>query len=221
MNRNLITLFIVIAAGLLLARIALYTPQADKAVAEPPVALQPLLLPEPRPLKAFALSDHNGQPLGLEQLKGQWTFVFFGYTHCPDICPTTLGVLKGVAMKLDAEPLPGKTRFLFVSVDPKRDTLPHLKDYIGYFHKDFVAATGERKAIDNLARQLGAMYMFGGDTEGDEYIVNHSASVALVNPQGQWVARINPPHGQTISPRLPATSRLLTTTELSGLTRHG
>ncbi len=194
MNRKLITLFIVIAAGLLLARIALYAPQAEKAVEEPPAALQPLLLPEARPLKPFSLTDHDGQPLGFEQLMDQWTFVFFGYTHCPDICPTTLGILKGVAMKLDAEPLPGSTRFLFVSVDPQRDTLPHLKDYIGYFHKDFIAATGGRAAIDTLARQLGAMYMFEGDTDGDEYIVNHSASVALVNPQGQWVARINPPH---------------------------
>lgn len=194
MNRNLITLFIVIAAGLMLARIALYGPEFEQTVAEPPVALQNILLPEARPLKPFALTDHNGQPLGLAQLKGQWSFVFFGYTHCPDICPTTLGTLKGVAMKLDAQPLPGKTRFLFVSVDPQRDTLPHLKEYIGYFHQDFIAATGERTEIDNLARQLGAMYMFEGDTQKDDYIVNHSASVALVNPQGQWVARFNPPH---------------------------
>lgn len=196
MKRNLITLLVVIAATLLLASVALYTPQPKlTAAVEPPPALQALLLPEPRPLKSFALTDHNGKPLGLEQLKGQWSFLFFGYTHCPDICPTTLGMLKGVATKLEATPeLNGDTRFLFVSVDPKRDTLPHLKEYIGYFHKDFVAATGERQAIDNLARQLGAVYMFEGDTERDDYIVNHSASVALVDPQGQWVARFNPPH---------------------------
>jgi protein SCO1/2 len=195
MNRKLLITSLVIVAALLLARIALYAPQPEPtAPAEPPPALQSLLLPEPRPLMPFALTDHNGEPLGLEQLKGQWSFVFFGYTHCPDICPTTLGMLKGVATKLDAAPLPGKTRFLFVSVDPKRDTLPHLKEYIGYFHKDFIAATGEREQIDKLARQLGAVYMFEGDTEGDDYIVNHSASVALVDPQGQWVARFNPPH---------------------------
>ena len=195
MNRNLITLFIVVAAGLMLARITLYTPEPEKGQTEPPVALQPLLLPEARPLKAFALKDHNGQPLGLEQIKGQWTFVFFGYTHCPDICPTTLGSLKGVANKLVAQPeISADTRFLFISVDPNRDTLPHLKEYINYFHKDFIAATGERQGIDQIARQLGAIYMFEGDTEGDDYIVNHSASVALIDPQGQWVARFNPPH---------------------------
>ena len=198
MNRSLIILFLVVAASLMLARIALYGPQVaneqSEKAAEPPVELQSLLLPEPRPLKPFSLTDHNGQPLGLDQLKGQWSFVFFGYTHCPDICPTTLGMLKGVAMRLEADPLPGRTQFLFVSVDPKRDTIAHLADYIDYFHKDFFAATGERKAIDTLARQLGAIYMFEGDTEKDDYIVNHSAGVALIDPQGRWVARINPPH---------------------------
>ena len=95
MNRNQLTFFIAIAAALLLVRIALYTPDTDKPVTELPQALQSLLLSEPRPLRDFALSDQNGQPLTLQQLKGKWTFIFFGYTHCPDICPTTLGTLKG------------------------------------------------------------------------------------------------------------------------------
>lgn len=198
MSRNLITLFLLTVAALLLVRISLYGPQEGEEPtqqsAEPPAELTNLLLPEPRPLKTFNLTDHTGQPLGLKQLKGQWSFVFFGYTHCPDICPTTLGILKGVAMRLEAEPLPGRTQFLFISVDPKRDDIPHLKNYIDYFHKDFVAATGDRKGIDKLARQLGAIYMFEGDTDGDDYIVNHSASVVLIDPQGRWVARINPPH---------------------------
>ncbi len=195
MNRNLLILFIVIAAGLMLARLSLYTLEPAQTVTAPPKALQSLLLPEPRPLKPFSLSDHNGQPMGVEQLKGKWTLVFFGYTHCPDICPTTLGMLKGVANKLEAQAEIGNdTRFLFVSVDPKRDSLPHLKEYIHFFHQDFVATTGERQEIDNLARQLGAMYMFDGDTEKDDYIVNHSTSVALTNPQGEWMARFNPPH---------------------------
>lgn len=196
MNRNLLPIFLAIVAALLLARVAFYTPQqAAQPRGEPPAALHNILLAEPRPLSDFTLRDHNGQPLGLAQLKGYWSFVFFGYTHCPDICPTTLGVLKGVATQLEAEPQFGAdTRFLFVSVDPKRDTLPHLKDYIRYFHPDFVAATGEQSSLDQLARQLGAIYMFEGDTGSSDYIVNHSASVALIDPQGEWVARFNPPH---------------------------
>lgn len=198
-NRRLITLFITIAAGLLLARIALYTPSPELEQAlqpnEPPAELRGIFLPEPRPLEDFSLSDHNGQPLGLEQFKGRWTFVFFGYTQCPDICPTTLGVLKGVAKKLKLRPkIAADTRFLFVSVDPKRDSISHLKDYIGYFDPDFVAATGKREEIDKLARRLGAIYLFDGDTNGDDYLINHGTSLALINPQGQWLARFNPPH---------------------------
>ncbi len=195
MNRNQLTLFMTLVAALAVVRIALYTPKPPTPYDNPPEALQELLLPEPRPLNEFALKDHNGQPLGLQQLKGKWNLVFFGYTHCPDICPTTLGMLSGVARKLQAQPeVMADTRFLFVSVDPKRDTLPHLKQYIEYFHKEFVAATGAREELDKLARRLGAIYMFEGDTDGDSYIVNHSASVALINPQGEWVARFNPPH---------------------------
>lgn len=197
MDKKLIlTLAAVIAAILLLVLVSHFTSQPTRApLAGPPQALQHLLLPEPRPLKPFTLTDHNGQALGLEQLTGHWTFIFFGYTHCPDICPTTLGMLKGVAGKLAQQPdFSKETRFLFVSVDPQRDTLPHLKNYITYFHPEFVSATGEQQNIDRLARQLGAVYMFEGDTTRDDYIVNHSASVALINPQGQWVARFNPPH---------------------------
>ncbi len=197
MNRNQITLFLAIVAALLLARVALWQNDSENEsrLPPPPEALQTLLLPESRALKDFALSDHLGKPFNLARLKGNWHLVFFGYTHCPDICPTTLGMLNGVSNKLKAQPkLAATTRFLFVSVDPKRDTPAHLKNYITYFDKDFIAATGQRDGIDALARQLGAVYMFEGDTESDNYIVNHSASVALIDPQGQWVARFNPPH---------------------------
>jgi protein SCO1/2 len=137
----------------------------------------------------------NGTPFDLNSLQEKWTFVFFGYTHCPDICPTTLATLKGTAMQLQQSPEDYRdARFVFISVDPKRDALAHLKEYIGYFHPDFLAATGDRAQIDALVRQLGAIYMFDGDTAGDDYIVNHSASIALIDPQGNWVGRFNPPH---------------------------
>jgi protein SCO1/2 len=104
-------------------------------------------------------------------------------------------MLKGVMKRLEEQPeISTTSRVIFVSVDPKRDTLPHLKEYIGYFHPDFTAVTGEQQELDNLTHQLGAMYMLDGDTTGNDYIVNHSASVALIDPQGRWVARFNPPH---------------------------
>jgi protein SCO1/2 len=161
----------------------------------PPAELESVILSEPRPLEPFTLVDHDGKSLTPEQLKGHWTLLFFGYTHCPDICPTTLAVLKGVAQKLESDPeLTASTRTLFVSVDPKRDTPEQLKQYITYFNPAFVAATGSRNEIDNLTMQVGAVYMFEGDTSRDDYIVNHSATILLIDPQGRFYARFNAPH---------------------------
>ena len=164
----------------------------------PPAGLDSVILSEPRPLEPFTLVGHDGKSLTLENIKGHWTLLFFGYTHCPDICPTTLAVLKGVAQKLDSDPeLAASTRTLFVSVDPKRDTPEHLKQYITYFNPAFMAATGSRDEIDNLTMQVGAIYMFEGDTSGDSYIVNHSATILLIDPQGRLYARFNAPHTPT------------------------
>ena len=160
-----------------------------------PPELANVLLPEARDLGPFSLTDMDGKPFDLPRLQGKWSFVFFGYTHCPDICPTTLSTLKGTAKQLQQSQGNYKdTQFVFISVDPKRDSLAHLKQYVNYFHPDFLAATGDKAQIDALARQLGAIYMFDGDTSSDDYIVNHSASVVLIDPQGRWVGRFNPPH---------------------------
>ena len=161
----------------------------------PPAELESVILNEPRPLEPFTLADHDGNALTPEQLKGHWTLLFFGYTHCPDICPTTLAVLKGVAQKLESDPeLAASTRTLFVSLGIDRDTQEQLKRYITYFNPAFVAATGSRSEIDNLTTQVGAVYMFEGDTSRDDYIVNHSATILLIDPQGRFYARFNAPH---------------------------
>lgn len=161
----------------------------------PPVELENVLLAEPRPLQPFTLIDQEGAPLTLEQLRGHWTLLFFGYTHCPDICPTTLAVLKGAVQRLAGDPaLVASTRTLFVSVDPQRDTPAQLKQYISYFNPTFMAATGSKEEIDNLTQQVGALYMFEGDTRSDDYIVNHSATILVIDPQGRFYARLNAPH---------------------------
>ncbi len=169
--------------------------QQNEPLPPPPEALNAVLLPEYRVVTPFQLTGGDGQPFDLSSLEGKWSFIFFGYTHCPDICPTTLAMLRLVAKELQQTPAYYQdSQFLFVSVDPKRDKLANLKQFVSYFHPDFKTATGEKSEIDNLARQLGAVYMFDGDTNGDDYIVNHSATVVLIDPQGRWVARFNPPH---------------------------
>jgi len=191
-SSKLLIAFIAIAAAA--SAIAVWKLHSDKPRL-PPAELESVILSEPHALQPFTLTDHEGKPLTLESLKGHWTLLFFGYTHCPDICPTTLSVLKGVFQKLDSDPeLTTTTRTLFVSVDPKRDTPEQLKQYIAYFNPAFIAATGTRNEIDNLTTQVGAVYMFEGNTSRDDYIVNHSATILLIDPQGRFYARFNPPH---------------------------
>ncbi len=169
--------------------------QQEKPLPPPPAELNAVLLPEYRQVTPFQLIGGEGQTFDLSNLEGKWSFIFFGYTHCPDICPTTLAMLRLVAKNLQQTPAYYQnSQFLFVSVDPKRDKPANLKQFVSYFHPDFRTATGEKNEIDNLAKQLGAVYMFDGDLNSDDYIVNHSATVVLIDPQGRWVARFNPPH---------------------------
>ncbi|WP_298721762.1 SCO family protein [uncultured Oceanisphaera sp.] len=148
-----------------------------------------VLYPEPRALKAFELTDADGQPFTEQSLLEHWSLVFVGYTHCPDICPTTLSDLARIYPELTR--LSDKVQVVFVSADPARDTPERLKAYTGYFNPDFVAATADHERLTPAVQQLGLIY---GIFERDqtEYLVDHSASIALVNPKGQLHASFRP-----------------------------
>lgn len=161
-----------------------------------PRDLARVLIPEPRPLKPFKLAGADGQPLNLARLKGQWSLLFFGYTHCPDICPTAMGLLGEVFEILEKKP-DGGAKGIFVSVDPKRDTLELLKDYVGYFNPGFLGATGDEKAIEGFTRQMLAGYFIHPpeDPEDPEsYLVSHTSAIYLVGPQGRLLGAFRPPH---------------------------
>lgn len=149
-------------------------------------------LASPRTLTAFELTVHDQKPLNIERLKGKWTLLFFGYTHCPDICPTTLTELAQTAQQLEPAVLKD-TQFVFVSVDPRRDTPESLAGYVGYFNEHFLGATGSIEALAVLARQLGAKFSLGTNPAG-EPIVNHSSTVLLIDPQVRYYARLKAPH---------------------------
>ncbi len=160
-----------------------------------PPELQGVLRPGPQPLQAFELTDQQQQPFSLEQLQGKWSFVFFGYTYCPDICPTTLSTLTGVAWKLRNDPQDlADTQVIFVSVDPQRDTPDVIAGYLKYFDESFQGITGTQGDIENLARQFGAGYMNEPETTPGQYLVSHTSSIFLVDPQGQLIASFSPPH---------------------------
>jgi protein SCO1/2 len=185
------TLVIFLFWGLLLAAV-FYWMLPDKTV---PPELQGVLRPEPRPLQAFELSDQYRQPFNLERLKGKWSFVFFGYTYCPDICPTTLSTLTGVVKQLQNDPQGlSNIQVVFVSVDPQRDTSDVLEGYMKYFDESFQGVTGSQQDIDSLTRQFGAGYMKEPETTPGQYLVSHTSSIFLVDPYGQLLAAFSPPH---------------------------
>ncbi len=195
MERSRFFIILGVLAVLIVGGVSFSLWQQKKPLPPSPAELNAVLLPEYRQVTPFQLTDGDGQTFDLANLEGKWSFIFFGYTHCPDICPTTLAMLRLVAKNLQQTPAYYQnSQFLFVSVDPKRDKPANLKQFVAYFHPDFKTATGEKSEIDNLAKQLGAVYMFDGDLNSDDYIVNHSATVVLIDPQGRWVARFNPPH---------------------------
>ncbi|RMD70853.1 MAG: SCO family protein [Gammaproteobacteria bacterium] len=159
-----------------------------------PAPHHPALLPEPRPLPAFSLVDQDGRPFDNRRLMGKWSLLFFGYTHCPDVCPTTLSTLKEVKGRLEGHPeVLDKVQFVFISVDPERDTPKVLKDYVSYFDPGFIGATGSENQLKVLTRSLGVLYVKVPEENGD-YLVDHSASVILVDPKGRFAGVLSPPH---------------------------
>jgi protein SCO1/2 len=152
-------------------------------------------LPAPLPLPDFQLLDQDGVPLTRNSLLKRQTLVFFGFTHCPDICPATLQQLALARAALkgrlpDGSNLPD---ILLISVDPNRDKPETLKAYTGYFGPGAYGATGERENLTALTSALGIFYETGDTTEAD-YEVSHSAAVLFVNEQAELQAIFGAPH---------------------------
>jgi protein SCO1/2 len=134
----------------------------------------------------FALVDQRGAPVDRTIFTGHPSLLFFGYTHCPDVCPTTMGEMQGWFEALGEE---GKTlRGVFVTVDPARDTPELLDGYVSWVSDRIVALTGEQSEIDKVVKDWGASAEKVG--EGDDYLMNHTASVFLVDARGQFVGTI-------------------------------
>lgn len=142
----------------------------------------------------YSLLDHRGADFTPARLEGHWTFMFFGFTHCPDVCPTTMGLLNQVATQVQKEGLPAP-QVVFVSVDPVRDTVEQLSRYVPYFNKDFIGVTGSMVEINRLTRNLGIVYAYDEPKEpGGAYEVDHSAAILLFNPAGHYTAMFGAPH---------------------------
>lgn len=170
------------------------------------------LFPDPKPLTAFALTDHQNRVFDLASLKGKWSFLFFGFTHCPDICPTTLAILSRARDNIAKSAVGAEDiQIVFISVDPNRDTASKLKQYVAHFHAAFLGVTGDDAQIGNLAGQLGAAYQVAITPGVEDYPVYHAAAVFLVDPQARYHAVFTPPlDAEVISTRFKVVRELET-----------
>lgn len=151
------------------------------------------LLRTPRAIEEVVLQDQLGSPFGVHQLQGRWSLVFFGFTNCPDVCPTTLAILAQVSRRLEDLPVELQPQLVFVSVDPERDTPELIKAYVEHFDTRMLGLTGELSQIEELARQLSVAFQKVPLDEGG-YSMDHSAAVLMLNPRAELNAVISAPH---------------------------
>jgi len=162
--------------------------------AAPPVELVTGTYVAPnRALPDFSLIDQHGKPFGSKNLLGHWTILFFGYTNCPDFCPSTLATLAGLEKRLRADDAPVRPEVVFMSVDAKRDTPAQLAKYVPYFDPDFIGITGaDQAATEAVAAKLGVGVVLTYKPDGT-YSVDHSAEVFVLNPAGKLTAILTGP----------------------------
>jgi protein SCO1 len=197
MNRKTSLLAIAISivaviAGMLLSRALVNRAEDSRATA----LVTGTLLDPPRPLPSFSLVDQANRAFDNERLRGRWSYLFFGFTNCPDVCPTTLRMLAQTEQSLSDLPPAERPQVILVSVDPKRDTPQQLVSYLKFFNPAFIGLTGEQEALDAFTRQLGVPVAIT-PTDNGNYTVDHSAAIFLIDPSGAMRALFSPPHSPT------------------------
>ena len=180
-------LALALAVGVLASYLSFSRPPAPR----PQTAA--LLLHAPKLLPDFSLTDTSGTPFTRSQLTGHWSLLYFGYTHCPDACPTTLAALDKMVQGLAKLPPAKRPQVYFVSVDPGRDTLPLLKSYASYFNPGFTGATGSLDKLKALTTPLGADFSYDKPDSRGNYGVIHSTAVVLVDTKAEETALYTPP----------------------------
>jgi len=171
---------------------ALWQSRTASADIDMPPAL--VTFPERRPIAEFILVDDEKGVFDLKSLEAKWSFIFFGFMYCPDICPTTLYDLSQVKREMIAQGvIEQDIQFVFISVDPARDKAAQIQRYVQYFDPSFLGATGSIGQLTNLTRQLGAPFRAEPETAENVYEVTHSSAVYIVDPLVQYTGIISPP----------------------------
>jgi protein SCO1/2 len=193
MTRTQITVFVLVALVALVLGLTVNKVLSGKSQSNPAELLDAgiVLLPQSRALPALTLVNQDGEAVATDQLKDEWSLLFFGYTFCPDICPATLAQLRQLQGQLPPETL-SQLRIVLVSVDPNRDTPEQLKKYLDYFDAGFVGLTGEQATIQKLANAVSIPFI-PADTSKDNYTVDHSGNLVLIGPDGKQRGFIRAP----------------------------
>jgi protein SCO1/2 len=204
MTRTQKTVFILVAIVALIMGLTVNRVLSDRNAGNQTALIDAgiILLPQSRNLPDLKMIDQDGKPVALNELKGKWTMLFFGYTFCPDICPTTLAQLRQIKSELPKTAV-DELRIVLVSVDPNRDTSQQLKQYLGYFDKAFVGLSAPVQDIQKLANAVSIPFI-PADTSKPNYTVDHSGNLALLGPDGTQRGFIRAPfNNQKLLAQLP------------------
>lgn len=183
--------FIALITGLFVAQYTQKGPNVD------PEKFHGTWLQAPRPINAFQLTGTDGQMFDNDSLKGNWTFMFFGFTNCGYLCPTTmaeLGKTYRLLMDKGVKPLP---RVVMISIDPTRDSLDTMSSYVHAFDKHFYGARGDSDVVEKMTKEMGIVYTKISQENGsptDNYDIQHSGAVMVFNPKGELNAFFTMPH---------------------------
>lgn len=185
MTRTQKTVFILVALIALVLGLTINKVLSGKGQGDPTALIDAgiILLPQNRNLPDVQMTNQDGQPVTINELKGKWSLLFFGYTFCPDICPTTLAQLRQIKSELPAD-AGDKLQIILVSVDPHRDTPQQLKQYLGYFDPQFIGLAP--KSVEELQTVANALSIpfIPADTSKPNYTVDHSGNLAVIGPDG-------------------------------------
>jgi protein SCO1/2 len=204
MSRTQTTVFVLIAIVALVLGLTVNKVMNSKGQADPTVLLDAgiVLLPQSRALPALSMTDQDGQSVQLDQLKGKWSLLFFGYTFCPDICPATLAQVRQLNGQLPAE-TQAQLQTILVTVDPARDNPEQLKKYLGFFDAGFIGLTGSLEDTQKLANAVSIPFI-PADTSKENYTVDHSGNLVLVGPDGRQRGFIRAPiNNEKLAAQLP------------------
>jgi len=148
----------------------------------------------PRQLSGFHLISDQNMNFAIDDFKGKWSILFFGFTFCPDICPLTMKQLSNVKEELKDKA--NRINFYLVSIDPDRDSPENLRTYLDNFDEEFIGLTGEIDKIYKFSTQVNAPFFPVVNSNEENYTVDHSGSLVLINPEGNYAGFFRAPHDQ-------------------------